>query len=72
MMSDIERTLGQILANQANHTGWLRSIDAKVSDHVTTPHASVEDVKANTRGRYMVIGAITLISLIGTVLAMVG
>jgi hypothetical protein len=69
-MADDERW-GRIEAHMENQSGWLRSIDGKLDDHLTTPHADVADVKANTRGRYMVIGAIALISLLGTIMAMV-
>jgi hypothetical protein len=58
----VERQLGEILANQENHTGWLKSIDKKVEAHVATPHADVAEVKTNTRWRWMAMGIIAVLS----------
>jgi hypothetical protein len=66
---NIERTLGQILANQENTNGWLRSIDKKLDGHVEKPHADPDEVKANTRWRWMLSGVVALVTAIGSVLA---
>lgn len=69
MARDIERTLGKILANQENHTGWLRAIDGKMDLHISKPHADPEEVRANTRWRWMLGGLVALISAIGGAMA---
>ena len=61
-MNGIERKLGEILANQENHTGWLKNIDGKLDAHLETTHADPAAVQANTRLRWMVIGICALLS----------
>ncbi len=70
MSDNVERALGRIEGHLENQTGWLRSIDQKLDEHIESPHAEVSEVKQNTRWRWGLIGIMAFLSAVGTVLAL--